>query len=237
MKSTNDHPDRFLRKRGLVMRISFLISITVVLIALQCFIPYKVRKTKPPVYESALFIEPPIRTTSEAKKPKQQSAVPESKKTTTIQVANKQDIKLNQTKKDLTIKSSNQNGELKKLDSMANATFNKPPEIKKEPIRRFAEIMPQFPGGMKALFQYLGNHIKYPAIERENGIEGTVNMAFVVDKDGTISDVKILSGVDRGLNNEAKRVIEEMPDWRPGRQNGKPVAVYFTLPVKFTLTK
>jgi protein TonB len=96
------------------------------------------------------------------------------------------------------------------------------------------EEMPSFPGGEEKLFEYLSK-IKYPSIARENGISGRVYVTFVVDKDGKIKDAKILRGIGGGCDEEAMRVVKSMPDWKPGRQNGRNVSVQYNLPVNFNL--
>ncbi|NIG56863.1 energy transducer TonB [Chitinophaga sp. Cy-1792] len=114
----------------------------------------------------------------------------------------------------------------------------KPPVAEaREEIVSFVEIMPEFPGGEKALMKYLNNNVHYPRVAEENGIEGTVYIQFVVWKDGSISEVK-LTGAHKGggLEEEAARVVRSMPKWKPGRQNGQYVAVYYTLPISFRLT-
>ncbi|MET3881060.1 TonB family protein [Chitinophaga sp. OAE865] len=98
------------------------------------------------------------------------------------------------------------------------------------------EIMPEFPGGEAALAKYLGNNIRYPHIAQENGIQGTVFIQFVVNRDGSISQVKTVGAAKGGgLEEEAIRVVGKMPKWKPGIQNGQYVAVYFNLPVRFSL--
>jgi protein TonB len=97
------------------------------------------------------------------------------------------------------------------------------------------EQMPEFPGGEAALQKYLANSIKYPRIATENGIQGKVYVNFVVDKGGSISNVKIVRGVDSSLDQEAVRVIKAMPKWIPGKQNGEAVRVSFTVPINFVL--
>jgi protein TonB len=96
--------------------------------------------------------------------------------------------------------------------------------------------MPEFPGGGEgALIAYIAKNTKYPPMARENNIEGTVFISFVVEKDGSVSDVKILRGIGGGCDEEAKRVIKNLPNFAPGRQNGRPVRVQFNVPVKFKL--
>ncbi len=97
------------------------------------------------------------------------------------------------------------------------------------------EEMPTFPGGEQKLFEYIISKTKYPTIARENGISGRVYVTFVVDKDGKIKDAKLLRGIGAGCDEEALRVVRSMPDWKPGRQNGRNVPVQFNLPVNFTL--
>lgn len=115
------------------------------------------------------------------------------------------------------------------------------PEVKetKKPEKEedfiVVEQMPEFENGVKAMYEFLGKNIVYPAVARENGIEGTVYVGFVVSKDGTIRDVQIKRGIGGGCNEEAVRVVKMMPKWKAGKQNGKAVNVAFTIPVKFKL--
>lgn len=100
-----------------------------------------------------------------------------------------------------------------------------------------AELLPAFPGGEQAMFKYLGDHLKYPKFSKKNGIQGTVYVYFVIDKQGRVRSAEIKRGPKDGeeLNVEALRVIQEMPAWTPGSINGKPVNVQFTLPITFKL--
>lgn len=97
------------------------------------------------------------------------------------------------------------------------------------------EQMPQFPGGQGALFEYLSKQIKYPVIAEENGVQGRVIVTFVVERDGSITDVKVVKSVDPSLDKEAQRVVKGMPRWIPGKQNGSAVRVKYTVPVTFRL--
>lgn len=98
-----------------------------------------------------------------------------------------------------------------------------------------AEQAPNFPGGDDALKKYLSENLKYPIIAQESGIQGKVIVKFVVSKTGDILDVQIFKGVDTSLDREAVRVVQSMPKWIPGKQKGKTVSVYFTLPIEFML--
>ena len=97
------------------------------------------------------------------------------------------------------------------------------------------EVMPQFPGGQIAMMKYIMENMKYPEQAMKKGIQGRVAVSFIVEKDGSISDVKPILSVHPLLNKEAVRVVESMPKWTPGKQNGKPVRVRFNVPVMFKL--
>ncbi|ALO16283.1 hypothetical protein L21SP5_02660 [Salinivirga cyanobacteriivorans] len=97
------------------------------------------------------------------------------------------------------------------------------------------EQMPEFPGGQAELFKYISQNIQYPAIAKENGIQGKVFIQFVVGKDGSITNVTVLRGVDPSLDKEAVRVVKNMPKWKPGKQRGKPVYVRYQVPINFKL--
>ncbi|HHW81616.1 MAG TPA: energy transducer TonB, partial [Bacteroidales bacterium] len=120
-------------------------------------------------------------------------------------------------------------------------TYTPPPPPKAveeeatEEIFVVVEQQPEFPGGMSALMKFLGDNIKYPVIAQENGIQGRVITTFVVERDGSITDINVVRGQDPSLDKEAVRVIKTMPRWKPGQQRGKPVRVRFTLPVQFRL--
>ena len=98
-----------------------------------------------------------------------------------------------------------------------------------------AEEMPQFPGGQMALKKYLSSEIKYPVVAYEEKIEGKVYLSFIVNEEGNITDVKIVRSIHPSLDKEAIRVIKRMPKWEPGRIEGKPVKVSFTVPINFAL--
>ena len=128
--------------------------------------------------------------------------------------------------------SMNENGE------QATAYYKPNGKKEKNPKERFDLFlsMPEFPGGQAALINFLSENVKYPAIALENGIQGRVLVQFVVDKDGSISNVAVArTGGDPSLDKEAVRVIKMMPRWIPGMQRGKPVRVKYKVPVTFRL--
>lgn len=124
--------------------------------------------------------------------------------------------------------------------TFAQTTIPPPPDTTKtnsnnEAIMVFAEKMPQFPGGEMALRMYIAENIIYPEKAQEGAIEGKVYVRFVIEKSGEVGDVEVVRGVDKLLDNEAVRVIKSLPNFTPGEQRGKPVRVFYTLPIDFKL--
>lgn len=164
-------------------------------------------------------------------------------------------------KKDELVKEENQVKQMDKLDDkVAVGTENKegvkdrtveavrndiavaapppPPAPKPEVATKIFDVveeMPSFPGGNGALMSYLASNIKYPVVAQENGVQGRVTVSFVVERDGSISDVRVARSVDPSLDREAQRVVKSMPRWKPGKQNGSAVRVKYTVPVVFRL--
>ena len=124
------------------------------------------------------------------------------------------------------------NGEVLKLKE-AVAQPEPKPEVEK--VFDVVEQMPSFPGGPSALMEWLSNNVKYPVVAKENGVQGRVVVSFVVERDGSITDVKVVRGVDPSLDKEASRVVRAMPRWIPGKQNGSAVRVKYNVPVAFRL--
>ncbi len=123
-------------------------------------------------------------------------------------------------------------------DTLAPGAVNVPQEVKDElkgtPVFEVVEQMPEFPdGGMAGLMKYFQKNMRYPAEAKEAGKQGRVTVQFVVNKDGSISGARVLRGVDPLLDAEAIRLVNAMPKWKPGMQQGKPVAVKYTVPVRF----
>ena len=96
------------------------------------------------------------------------------------------------------------------------------------------EVMPEYPGGENARQLYLTQNIQYPVKAKENNIQGTVYVNFIVEKDGSLSNFKILKGIGSGCDEEVVRVMKNMPKWKPGTQRGQPVRVLINFPVKFS---
>ena len=109
-------------------------------------------------------------------------------------------------------------------------------EVDDEPVNFYSvQEQPEFPGGEAALYQYLSNNIHYPEDAMGNDIQGTVWVQFIIDKNGNVTNIKVVRSVDPSLDREAIRVVKSMPRWKPGKQRGKPVRVIFQVPIKFEI--
>ncbi len=117
----------------------------------------------------------------------------------------------------------------------AGMAQSKQTKVSNDKVYDVVEIMPQFTGGQVELMKYLSQTVKYPADAEKKKAEGRVIATFIVNKDGSISDAKVVKSVFPSLDAEALRVINAMPKWAPGKQNGKPVRVKYCVPITFKL--
>ncbi len=137
----------------------------------------------------------------------------------------------------LDVKGNSDQGEILKVTQRVETEPVKAepkPEVENK-VFDVVEQMPSFPGGPSALMQYLSSNIKYPVVAQENGVQGRVVVSFVVERDGSITDVQVARSVDPSLDREAQRVVRSMPRWIPGKQNGQAVRVKYNVPVAFRL--
>ena len=102
-------------------------------------------------------------------------------------------------------------------------------------IHDIVESMPSFEGGIAEFYKFVGNNLKYPAQARRMGIEGKVFVHFIIDKDGSLSDIKVVRGIGAGCDEEVVRIVQMSPKWNPGKQRGRPVRVRMMLPITFKL--
>ena len=168
---------------------------------------------EPPKIETTKFVETVIVDEEVKEEVKTQDDLAETKVSTTTQEGNTDDIVIPEEK-----------------TTVAPVVEDKPEEIFVG-----AEEGAAFPGGEVALMKFVKEHINYPAYEKEADISGRVLVRFVIEKDGSVSNVEILKKVSPGIDKEAKRVIESMPKWTPAKNNGKPVRLWFNMPINFTL--
>ncbi|MCH4148467.1 MAG: energy transducer TonB [Prevotella sp.] len=189
-------------------------------------------------------------------KPKIQAKVPPKKEIPIARATQKFTAPV--IKKDELVKEENQVKQMDKLDDRAVGTethegtkdrtveavrndvaVNTPPPAPTEEVSNkvftVVEQMPSFPGGTGALMSYLQSNVRYPTVAQENGVQGRVVVSFVVEKDGSITDVQVARSVDPSLDKEAVRVVNSMPRWQPGKQNGSAVRVKYNVPVNFKL--
>lgn len=116
-----------------------------------------------------------------------------------------------------------------------NVDESAPLDANTDEVFKVVEVDPEFPGGVEALYKYLAENIKYPVMAKNNKVEGRVYITFVIEKDGNVSDAKVLRSVNEELDAEALRVINAMPKWKPGMQQGVPVRVQYNIPITFKL--
>lgn len=185
--------------------------------------PVKIEEAKPveKVKSSVKFVPPVIKKDSEVKPEEELKSQDDLNKTKTA--IGSFDVKGN----------DDAAGEVLKAKEVIAQP--EPPKEEETKVFEVVEQMPSFPGGQAALLQYLSNNIKYPQIAMENGVSGRVICTFVVERDGSITDIRVARGVDPSLDKEAIRVLKSMPHWIPGKQNGSAVRVKFTVPVTFKL--
>jgi protein TonB len=120
-------------------------------------------------------------------------------------------------------------------DGSSVGAIETPPAVVEPAVFLIAEVMPQYEGGLKEMFKFVGRKVRYPASARRLGISGTVIVSFVIDKEGRVTDVNVLKGISEDCDKEAVRVVSLLNAWTPGMQNHRAVAVRMTLPIKFTL--
>ena len=128
------------------------------------------------------------------------------------------------------------NAEIKIDEPVGNSDVKQVTEEDPNKIFTAVEQEPSYPGGLDKFYQYLGKNIHYPAVAKENNVQGKVFLTFVVERDGSLTDIKVLRGIGSGCDEEAVRVLKATPKWKPGIQNGRPVRVQYNVPITFTLT-
>ena len=121
------------------------------------------------------------------------------------------------------------------VNLMATTPENNPTEDKQERVCDVVEVMPQYPGGIPQMMKFIISNIKYPKDAIKKGMQGAVVVQFVVEPDGSVSNVHVVRSVFPSLDTEAVRMVKAMPKWSPGMQNGKPVRVRFNVPIRFSL--
>ena len=182
-------------------------------------------KELPQVRETQKFTAPVIKKDELVKEDNQMKAMDELDANTAVGIKDQEGTK------DRTIEAA-------RVAVVEAAPVEVTEEVQQEVSQKIHEVVeqpPQFPGGQSALLSWLSQNIHYPPVAEENGIYGRVVVSFVVESDGSISNVQVVRGVDPSLDKEAVRVTKAMPKWLPGKQNGQAVRVKYNLPVTFKL--
>ena len=162
--------------------------------------------------------------------PQKQMPVKKGKANATVKTGSGQDIQIIES-----VVTADENPQASAKDSTYMFGLNKDGTSPNKDLYINVETMPEFPGGVSALMEFLSKNVHYPEGAFKNGIQGRVICSFVVEKDGSISDAKIMRSVDTSLDEEALRVVNSMPNWTPGTQSGEPVRVKYTIPITFKL--
>lgn len=226
------HPFRKLNsRRGIYLRIGYIISFSVIILAFQ----WKTADSESDRYRNTsndnVFVildEIPRTVFPENKK------LPDSKMDTKMVDLNRVEInQVDNNKKTPEITTTPKDSV--DIDPKIKIIFQPPDNDKptKRTIFRVVEEMPEFIGGTEAMYKWIYKHIKYPQVEWEMRIGGTVHIEFVVSKTGAVEDVKILRGASENLDAESIRVISAMPNWKPGKQGNKKVDVYYNIPINY----
>ncbi len=212
-------------KKLMFMQIGLIISLLVAWLAFE-HKSYDKREIDPSLLNRTVEVEEEMVEITKQEEPKPQP-VEMPKQTTQLEIV--QD--------DVEVEDIEINAEIDQTEVMEEYV---PVEVEEEEVVEaevftIVEEMPGYPGGDLKMYEYLGKNIKYPQIARESGIQGRVFVNFVVEPDGSVSNVKVLRGIGGGCDEEAIRVVKSMPKWKPGKQRGKAVRVSYTLPVVFKL--
>jgi len=222
----------------------FLISLKTIINKLEGFIPKAQEKVK--VTDVVLQPPPPVDQTKKPPPPPPEPPKPKVDQVRFPPPVVKPDNEVREkeppTVKELQVADPGQkdqkgdpNADIRIDEPVGNSDIKQVVEADPNQIFTSVEQVPEFPGGLDKFGAYLGKAIRYPAVARENGTQGRVIVTFVVEKDGSLTDIKVTRGIGSGCDEEAVRVLKNSPKWKPGIQNGRPVRVQYSVPISFTL--
>ncbi|MDR6945317.1 energy transducer TonB [Mucilaginibacter pocheonensis] len=222
----------------------FLISLKTIINKLEGFIPKAQEKVK--VTDVVLQPPPPVDQTKKPPPPPPEPPKPKVDQVRFPPPVVKPDNEVREkeppTVKELQVADPGQkdqkgdpNADIRIDEPVGNSDIKQVVEADPNQIFTSVEQVPEFPGGLDKFGAYLGKSIRYPAVARENGTQGRVIVTFVVEKDGSLTDIKVTRGIGSGCDEEAVRVLKNSPKWKPGIQNGRPVRVQYSVPISFTL--
>lgn len=213
------------KKRGLFVQIGLIVALAAMLVAFE-WRTYDARQLDLAGRQAEAIEEEMIEITQQNKPPPPPAPPP----TTTLINIVQDNVEIED---DFMIDA--EANQLTEIPTYVPPAVTEEEEVAEAEIFTVVEDQPTFPGGDEARIRFLTNNIKYPQMARESSIQGTVYVTFVVERDGSVTDVRVLRGIGGGCDEEAIRVIKAMPKWVPGKQRGKPVRVQFNMPIKFTL--
>ena len=212
-------------KRTVFVQIGLIVALAAMLVAFE-WKSYDVQQTDLGARQVEKVEDEMIEITNQNKPPPPPAPPPQ---TTLINIVNN-DVEI-----ETDIEIDAEATELTEIPEYTPVAAAEEEEVVEAEIFTVVEESPSFPGGDEARIRFLTENIKYPQIARESSIQGTVYVTFVVERNGNVTDVRVLRGIGGGCDEEAVRVIKAMPKWNPGKQRGKPVRVQFNMPIKFTL--
>ena len=227
-----------------VIAFVFLISLKTIINKIEGFIPKAQEKVK--VTDVVLQPPPPVDQTKKPPPPPPEPPKPKVDQIRFPPPVVKPDNEVREkeppTVKELAVADPGQkdqkgdpNAEIRIDEPVGNSDIKQVVEADPNQIFTSVEQVPEFPGGLDKFGAYLGKSIRYPAVARENGTQGRVIVTFVVERDGSLTDIKVTRGIGSGCDEEAVRVLKNSPKWKPGIQNGRPVRVQYSVPISFTL--
>ena len=222
----------------------FVIALPTIINRIQGLIPKADQKVK--ITDVVLLPPPPVDQTKKPPPPPPEPPKPKVEQVRFPPPIVKPDNEVKEkdppTIKDLETKDPGQkdqkgdpNAEIRIDEPVGNSDVKQVVEADPNQIFTSVEQVPEFPGGLEKFGAYLSKTIRYPAVARENGTQGRVICTFVVEKDGSLTDIKVTRGIGGGCDEEAVRVLKNSPHWKPGIQNGRPVRVQYSVPISFTL--
>ncbi|WPU93800.1 TonB family protein [Mucilaginibacter sabulilitoris] len=222
----------------------FLISLKTIINKIEGFIPKAQEKVK--VTDVVLQPPPPVDQTKKPPPPPPEPPKPKVDQVRFPPPVVKPDNEVREkeppTVKELQVADPGQkdqkgdpNADIRIDEPVGNSDIKQVVEADPNQIFTSVEQVPEFPGGLDKFGAYLSKAIRYPAVARENGTQGRVIVTFVVERDGSLTDIKVTRGIGSGCDEEAVRVLKNSPKWKPGIQNGRPVRVQYSVPISFTL--
>lgn len=225
-----EHPhQRLNRKRGIILRMSYVIAIGLVILAFQWKAAVPEPEPLRDTHDEMTFVDFVLRSQI-----KEEVPLPEPEQRPVKEQVLTPNSNINEVDDNKQVAPETTPLDKPNLHATTTPPIAEPDVVLDKPHRR-VEVMPEYPGGMSAFYQFLQQHLDYPTLDRINGLEGRVYVQFIVEKDGSLTDFTIVRGGTPRMQRESIRVLQQMPAWIPGQQQGQKVRVYFVVPINFVL--